>query len=192
MIAGPAANTAVLVLSRCCCAYLCLLQEHEESSGLEAEALEQLLGAAAGGAGKGGTTAGTGWAGSRFWKYRSAAAAAARMAAGSSGGGPVKRAAAALSSASKSRCVAAMCTRCWHGGVARRAADLGRMCSVLALLHDQWQHLCCCCYCCCSVLSMPCLQPVTGLLVRPALISLRAPPTCRLRWHLVTPRRPAW
>lgn len=70
--------------------------DQEGACGLDAEALQQLLGAAAGQqpGSKGGTTAGSGWAGSRFWKYRSAAAATARMAAGgSSSGGAVKRAA---------------------------------------------------------------------------------------------------
>lgn len=75
--------------------------DQEGACGLDAEALQQLLGAAAGQqpGSKGGTTAGSGWAGSRFWKYRSAAAATARMAAGgsSSSGGAVKRAAAATS-----------------------------------------------------------------------------------------------
>jgi hypothetical protein len=72
--------------------------DQEGACGLDPEALQQLLGAAAGQqpGSKGGTTAGSGWAGSRFWKYRSAAAATARMAAGgsSSSGGAVKRAAA--------------------------------------------------------------------------------------------------
>jgi hypothetical protein len=113
----PAACTPMPFVKRSFCLSVSNMQDCDESCGLDAEALEQLLGAAAGGAGKVGTTAGTGWAGSRFWKYRSAAAAAARMAAGSSGVGAVKRAAAALSGASKGRCVAAMCTRCWCGGV---------------------------------------------------------------------------
>jgi hypothetical protein len=80
-------------------------QEHGSCSALDAEALQQLLGAAAGSGSSraGGTTAGSGWAGSRFWRYRSAAAAAARMAAGSSGGA-VKRA-AAVGVGGRSRCV---------------------------------------------------------------------------------------
>jgi hypothetical protein len=104
---GVAATFSTMHSSALLTSFFCLpvsdMQDHGEPCGLDAEALEQLLGAAAGGAGKGGTTAGTGWAGSRFWKYRSAAAAAARMAAGSSGGGAVKRAAGALSGARKGR-----------------------------------------------------------------------------------------
>jgi hypothetical protein len=79
---------------------------------LDADALHQLLG---GGPSQPGnvkssgnsiTQQGAGWAGSRFWKYRSAAAAAARMAAGISGSGvsaQVKRAAATAAGGGRSK-----------------------------------------------------------------------------------------
>lgn len=69
---------------------------------LDAEALQQLLGGAAGAGRKGSTMTGSGWAGSKYWKYRSAAAAAARMVSGR--GDAVKRASAAAHGG-RSRCV---------------------------------------------------------------------------------------
>eukprot|EP00879_Flechtneria_rotunda_P022099 GHRR01023317.1.p1 GENE.GHRR01023317.1~~GHRR01023317.1.p1 ORF type:complete len:352 (+),score=154.34 GHRR01023317.1:81-1136(+) len=56
---------------------------HQVVEVLEASALQQLLGTAAAGQGsKSSTIQGAGWAGSSFWKYKSAAAAIARLAGG--------------------------------------------------------------------------------------------------------------
>lgn len=75
----------------------------DDGSVLDADALQQLLGGAEGVGRKGSTMTGSGWAGSRFWKYRSAAAAAARMASGSSGGGGAVKRASAAAQGGKSR-----------------------------------------------------------------------------------------
>jgi len=82
-------------------------QGADDGSVLDAEALQQLLGGAAGAGRKGSTMTGSGWAGSKYWKYRSAAAAAARMASGR--GDAVKRASAAAHGG-RSRCV---CVAWW-------------------------------------------------------------------------------
>jgi hypothetical protein len=77
---------------------LYIMQAAEADEVLDAEALQQLLGGSGFNA-KAAPTTGGGWAGSSFWKYKSAAAAIARL-----GGGSAATAKKAPAASGKARC----------------------------------------------------------------------------------------